>query len=356
MMKPLVFCFALFSSIFSTAQSIQELYEQRDFTAILGSVDTIANAPIEDVHLFARAAHALRRDSLSTSVLRQVVRTDRATATTKFELGRSYYGVGKFENAAKWFREARKSNPDMLLAYLAEADAYEMMRRLDSAVHVYQVTVDHFDDKGVALLKTCILPTEEGYVDSAIHCWERNLNVFEKPEIREMARQQLVTLYWEFAGDTLAAAILADELVELKPDVAKYRLQSIQIHSELGEWDEVERQLEELRSQAENGALNAFYMQRNAIPLMTVSGRNFDVQIFEIIEQRPDSEEFSARWSAYFTTPLHGRLLGHVRYYETGDTLEFKSNISAAELPQINSPLSIEDFVNHIKRIESNLH
>lgn len=356
MMKHLALCFAIILSFSSNAQSMQELFDQKEFTAILGSIDTIADSPIEDIHLFARSAHALRRDSLSASVLKGVIESGRGNATTRFELGRSYYGFGKPDKAAKWFREARKSNPDMLLAYLAEADAYTVSRRLDSAMTVYQLTVDHFDDRGIALAMTCILPTEEGYIDSAVHCWEQNLDRFDQVRFNEMARQQLATLYWEYTGDTLAAADMMNELIEFQPKLTSYRLQSIQIHSELNDWDEVENQIATIRSWADAGELSSFYMERNAIPLLTVKGENFDVQLFEIIEYRPNSEEFSAKWSAYLTTPLHGRLVGHIRYYENADEPYLKTDIQRLNLQPIEAPLSIEEFVQYLKQMESNLH
>lgn len=353
-MRYLSLLLLMLTCAFADAQTFEELFDNREYSRILASIDTIDQQPLEDIHLFARAAHERHRDSLGLMVLKRAHRRGDANSTTYFEMGRAHFGMGQYVQAAEMFRKSRRANPDLALSYFAEADAYDRALIPDSALAVYHEIVNRFDDRKFALFRTCEIPTEEGYIDSARACWKETIELYTDPTFRRRAQEQLLNIYWHIDGDKSRASEILSDLIETYPEVVKYRLESIQIHAELDDWSAVNADLEYLRNRFNEGTLPSFYTTRNAIPIIDIMGENYRVQIFEILEVRPNTNEFKSKWTAYLTTPLHGVLRGTWKYIEDAEGARIEPDRGSDASTVLEAPLTLEEFVSYMKRTESN--
>lgn len=351
-MRILILTFLALLHTAASAQSIQRLWNQKNYEAIYEQRDRIHRMSGPDMLRVAQAAQHFDEDSIAIYILNTAIEKGYEDDQTYYVRGLSFAKQRHFISAAESFHQALALNQHRLPYMLAKADAYYRGQKPDSALAVFNRIHLLYPNKDVATFMSCKILEEQGYMQAAIECFEGNIRDMVAKEYRVEASEILASLYWHEGEDSARAAAIYRELIDNNPNKVNYRLNLLQLTAEMGEWDMVAQQQEAIHQLRDSDQLPSIYTRKNALPILSLMGVNFRIEIYEII--RPDLKD-NAIYEAFLITPLHARPVGKWSYIVENGERKIVGEGRGAEEFTIETELNLMEFSIFMRSIERKL-
>lgn len=343
--------FVLFN-VGASAQSIQRLWSQKNYEAIYEQRDRIHRMSGRDMLRVAQAAQHFDEDSIAIYILNTAIEKGYEDDQTYYVRGLSFAKQRKFIPAAESFHQALALNQHRLPYMLAKADAYYRGQKPDSALAVFNRIHKYFPEKDVATFMSCKILEEQGFMQDAIACFEGNIRDMVAKEYRVEASEILASLYWHEGDDSTQAAGIYNELIQNYPNKVNYRLNLLQLSAEMGDWETVSVQEEAIHQLRDENQLPSIYTRKNALPILSLMGVNFRIEIYEII--KPELKD-NAIYEAFLITPLHARPVGKWSYVVENGVMKIIGEGRGAEEFTIETELNLMEFSIFMMSIERKL-